>query len=147
MKSKTILIAYQDDPWARSLSTFFHGIGYRVETTKMVSEMIQRIRDGNIQVILLDDEIEGVKACDLVLLFKKINDQIQVIVISSEESLRGVKRLRRAGIFYQSIKPVDLEEIRSAVGCAFKKIERENLKGGCRYEHTRGKYKSQDCLL
>jgi len=39
MKSKTVLIAYQDDLWTRSLSNFFHGIGYRVETTKMVSEI------------------------------------------------------------------------------------------------------------
>lgn len=147
MKSKTILIAYQDDLWARSLSTFFNAIGYRTEITKVVSEMIRKIRDGNIQVILLDDEIEGVKACDLVLLLKKINDQVQVIVISSEESLRDVKRLRGAGIFYQSIKPVDLEEIGSAVKCAFEKIGRESLKGGFRYEHKREKYKIQECFL
>ena len=130
MKSKTILIAYQDDLWARSLSTFFHGIGYRVEAARMVSEMIRRIRNGNIQVILLDDEIEGVKACDLVPLFKKINEVIQVIVISSEASLGAVKRLRGAGIFYQAMKPLDMEEIKSAVECAFEKIERESLKQG-----------------
>ena len=35
MKSKTILIAYQDDLWARSLSTFFHGLGYRVEMAQI----------------------------------------------------------------------------------------------------------------
>jgi len=134
MKLKTILIAYQDDLWARSLSTFFQGVGYRVETAKMVSEMIRKIRIGNIHVILLDDEIEGVKACDLVLLFKKINEKIQVIVISSEESLKEVKLLRGAGIFYQSIKPVDLEEIKSAVECAFEKIEREKLEGGFQNE-------------
>ncbi len=129
MKSKTILIAYQDDLWARSLSTFLHGIGYRVETSNLVSEMIRKVRKGNIHVVLLDDEIEGVKACDLVPLLKK-NDKIQVIVISSEASLGLVKRLRGAGIFYQAMKPVDLEEIKSAVECAFEKIERENLKEG-----------------
>ncbi len=130
MKSKTILIAYQDDLWARSLSTFFHGIGYRVETAKMVSEMIRKVRKGNIRVVLLDDEMEGVKACDLVPLFKKIDDKIQVIVIASGLSLGLVKRLREAGIFYQAMKPVDPEEIKSAVECAFEKIERENLKEG-----------------
>ena len=130
MKSKTILIAYQDEVWARSLSAFFQGIGYRVETTKMVSEMIRKVRKGNIHVVLIDDEIEGVKACDLVPLFKKIEDKIQVIVISSEISLGLVKRLRGAGIFYQAMKPVDLEEIKSAVECAFEKIERESLKEG-----------------
>ena len=147
MKLKTILIAYQDDLWARSLSTFFQGVGYRVETAKMVSEMIRKIRYGNIHVILLDDEIEGVKARDLVLLFKKINEKIQVIVISSEESLKEVKLLRGAGIFYQSIKPVDLEEIKSAVECAFEKIEREKLKGGFQNELERKKYKGLDCFL
>lgn len=121
-------MAYQDDLWAKSLSTFFHGIGYKLEMAKMVSEMIRKVRKRNIHVVLLDDEIEGVKACDLVPLFKKIDDKIQVIVISSEVSLGLVKRLRGAGIFYQAMKPVDLGEIKSAVECAFEKIERENLK-------------------
>ena len=127
MKSRTILVAYQDDLWTISLSTFFHGIGYRVETAKMVSEMIRKVRKGNIEVVLLDDEIEGVMACDLVPLFKKMDDKIQVIVVSSQASLGFVKRLRGAGIFYQAMKPVDLEEIKSAVECAFGKIEREKI--------------------
>jgi len=130
MKSRTVLIAYQDELWAKSLSTFFHSNGYKVEMAKMVSDMIRKVRKGNLHVVLLDDEMEGVKACDLVPLFKKIDDKIQVIVISSEVSLGLVKRLRGAGIFYQAMKPVDLEEIKSAVECAFEKIERENLREG-----------------
>ena len=130
MRSKTILIAYQDDLWARSLSTYFHSMGYRVDTAKLVSEMIRRIRNGKTHLVLLDDEVEGVRACDLVPLFKKINSKIQIIVISSEVSIGLVKRLRGAGIFYQAMKPVDLEEIKSAVECAFEKIERENLREG-----------------
>ena len=125
-----MLIAYQDDLWTRSLTTFFHGMGYRVDTTRVMSEMIRRVRKGNIHVILIDDEIEGVKACEVVPLLKNIDPKIQVIVISSEESIGLVKRLRGAGIFYQAMKPVDLGEIKSAVECAFGKIERENLKQG-----------------
>ena len=109
---------------------FFMALGYRVETAKMVSEMIREFERETSMSILLDDEMEGMKACDLVPLFKKIDDKIQVIVISSDDSLGLVKRLRGAGIFYQAMKPVDLEEIKSAVECAFEKIERENLKGG-----------------
>jgi len=130
MKAKTILIAYQDDHGSRSLSTFFHGIGYKVEKTKVMSEMIRKIRKGNIHVILIDDEIEGVKACDFVPLLKNIHPKIQIIVISSEESIGLVKRLRGAGIFYQAMKPFDLGEIKSAVECAFGKIERESVKEG-----------------
>ncbi len=130
MKTKTILIAYQDDLGTRSLSTFFHGIGYKVETTKVMSEMIRKIRKGTIHVILIDDEIEGVKACDAVPLLKKINSKIQIIVISSEECIGLVKRLRGAGIFYQAMKPVDLSEVKAAVECAFEKIQRESTKEG-----------------
>ncbi len=130
MQNKKILIAYQDDLWVRSLATYFHGQRYRVETVKVLSEMIKKVRNGQHQVLLLDDEIEGLKACDVVSLLKKVNSRIQVIMISSEESLGPLRRLRGAGIFYQAMKPVDMEEIRSAVQCAFEKIERENEKEG-----------------
>ncbi len=130
MKLKTILIAYQDGLSSGSLSAFFNGMGYRVETITAVSEMIRRIRGEKVHVILMDDEIEGLKACDVVPLLKNINPKIQIIAISSEESIGLVKRLRGAGIFYQAMKPVDLEEVKSAVECAFGKIERENLKEG-----------------
>ena len=130
MQHKKILIAYQDDLWVRSLTTYFHGQGYRVETAKALSEMIRKIQNSHFEVLLLDDEIEGLKACDVVSLLKKVNSKIQVIMISSEESLRLVRRLRGAGIFYQAMKPIDMEEIRSAVQCAFEKIERENEKEG-----------------
>lgn len=130
MEHKKLLIAYQDDLWVRSLSTYFHGQGYRVEAVRVLSEMIRKVRDGQHQVLLLDDEIEGLRACDVVSLLKKVNSRIQVIMISSEESLSLVRRLRGAGIFYQAMKPIDLEEIGSAVRCAFEKIERENEKEG-----------------
>lgn len=130
MQLKKILIAYQDDLWVRSLATYFHSHGYRVESVKVLSEMIRKVQNGQNQVLLLDDEIEGLKACDVVSLLKTVNSRIQVIMISSEESLSLVRRLRGAGIFYQAMKPVDLEEIRSAVQCAFEKIERENEKEG-----------------
>ena len=130
MQNKKILIAYQDDLWVRSLTTYFHGRGYRVETAKVLSEMIRKVQKNHFEVLLLDDEIEGLKACDVVSLLKKVNSKIQVIMISSEESLSLVRRLRGAGIFYQAMKPADIEEIRSAVECAFEKIERENEKEG-----------------
>jgi len=120
-----ILIAYQDDSWVKELSSLLNDTGYRIETTKVVSDIIRKVRGRDTSVVLLDDKMEEIKASDLVPLFKKINPRVQIIVISSEESIGWVKRLRDAGIFYQAMKPVDLEEIRSAVACAFEKIERE----------------------
>ena len=125
MKAKTILIAYQDDSWIGPLLTLLRGTGYRIEATKLVSDVLQKIPGKDPYVVLLDDEVEGIKAYDLVHLFKKVRPRVQIIVISSEESIQSAKRLREAGIFYQAMKPIDSEEIRSAVACAFEKIERE----------------------
>jgi DNA-binding NtrC family response regulator len=126
MSSKKILIAHQDDASVKSLATFFQALGYGIVKAGEVGEIIRRMRNDQAQVVLIDDEIEGVKAWDLVSLIKKINSRIQIIVISSEETIGPVKRLRRAGIFYQAMKPVDLEEIGTAVQCAFEKVERED---------------------
>ena len=125
MRSRTVVIAYQDDSWVKDLLNSLNGGGYRVETIKTVSEVIRKVRGRDACIVLLDDRMEEVKACDLVPLFKKINPRVQIIVISVEEPIGWVKRLRDGGIFYQAMKPVDLEEIRSAVACAFDKIERE----------------------
>ena len=130
MKSKTILIAYQDNSWDDSLAVLFRGVGYKVEKARAISEMIRRVRKGNIHVILIDDEVEGVNACDIVPLLKNINARIQVIVISSEESIGSAKRLLGAGIFYQAMEPVDFKEVKAAVECAFQKIGRESPKEG-----------------
>ncbi len=129
MKEKTILIAYQDDSWIRSLLTLPHNPAYRVEATKLVSDILRKVRGKDLYVILLDDELEGIKAYDLVPLFKKLNSMVQIILISSEESIGPIKRLRGAGIFYQAMKPIDVEEVRTAIGCAFDKIEREQPEG------------------
>ena len=130
MSSKTILIACQDDRGAESLNTFFHGMGYRVETAKTLGELIRRVRNDSVHVLLLDDEIEGVGAWELVPLLKRINRGVQVIVISSEESVGGVRRLRGAGIFYQAMKPLDMGELESAVESALEKVRRESMREG-----------------
>jgi len=129
MKPKVILMAYQDDAWVNPISTLLREAGYRVETSKGVGEIIRKVGGEEIRVVLLDDEMEGVKASNLVPLFKKLNPRVQIIVISSGQSLGQAKRLREAGIFYQAMKPVDGEEVRSAVACAFDKIEREQPEG------------------
>ena len=129
MKSKTLLVAYQDDSWVRSLLTVTPNTGYRIETTKMVSDVLRKIRNRDLSVVLLDDEMEGIKAWDLIPLFKKLDPKVQVILISSEESIGSIKRLRGAGIFYQAMKPIDIEEVQSAIECAFGKVEREQPEG------------------
>jgi DNA-binding NtrC family response regulator len=126
MKPRSVLLACPDDPASKSLSAFLRDLGYRVGTASILSEILQRVQRENVEVVVLNEEIEGVKASELIPLLKT-NRKVQVIVISSEESLGFAKRLRGAGIFYHAMKPIDFEEVRSAVESALEKIRRESL--------------------
>ena len=129
MVSRRILVAYQDDHVAQSVLTYFQDAGYRVDAATMVSDVLRKVKGGAIEVVLMDDELEGIRAYDLVPVLKGMNGGVQVIVVSSEERLGFVRRLRGAGIFYHAMKPVDLEELKSAVECAFEKVEKEKSAG------------------
>ncbi len=129
MASRRILVAYQDDHVGESVLTYFQNAGYRVDTATMVSDVLRKVKGGAIEVVLMDDELEGIRAYDLVPVLKGMNNGVQVIVVSSEERLGFVRRLRGAGIFYHAMKPVDLEELKSAVECAFEKVEKEKSGG------------------
>jgi len=129
MVSRRILVAYQDEQLGQSVLTYFQDAGYRVDAATMVSEVLRKVKGGAIEVVLMDDELEGIRAYDLVPVLKGMKGGVQVIVVSSEERLGFVKRLRGAGIFYHAMKPVDLQELKSAVECAFEKVEKERSVG------------------
>ncbi len=129
MKSRVVLIAYQDDSLLKLLPLLSSDTGYRVEVATRAGDMLRKMQGNEPGVILLDDEMDGIKAQDLVPLLKKLNHKVQIIAISSQGSITETKRLRDAGIFYQAMKPIDPEEIRSAVACAFDKIDREQPEG------------------
>ena len=129
MVSRRILVAYQDEHLGQSVLTYFQDAGYRVDAATMVSEVLRKVKGGAIEVVLMDDELEGIRAYDLVPVLKGMKGGVQVIVVSSEERLGFVKRLRGAGIFYHAMKPVDLQELKSAVECAFEKVEKERSVG------------------
>ncbi len=62
MRPKGILIAYQDDSWVRPLSKLLTDRGYRIEATRVVSEILRKVRGRDIHVVLLDDKMEEIKA-------------------------------------------------------------------------------------
>ena len=82
------------------------------------------------RILVVDDEMEGVKVWDLVPLPRRMDGGAQAIVVASEESFGPVRRLRGAGSFCQAMKPVGMKELGSEAACAFDKIARERMSRG-----------------
>ena len=121
--TQTILIADIDNATRLSLSTCLKQEGYMVETARVASEVIQKVQNMNIDVLIMDVDVElsGMKGYEIIPILKKIDPKLPIIVTSSDSSVELAKKVRETEIFFYAIKPLDFEEIKLAVKDAFKK--------------------------
>ena len=125
---KTILIADANEEEREHLSLALAGEGYKVETAMASSEVIQKLQSsGEIGVIVMDVNMPGVKAYEVIPIVKKINRRIPIIVMSSDNSIDLARKVRQAGIFFYAMKPLNIEEMKLAVKDAFKKVNHETI--------------------
>jgi len=129
MKNQSILVADKDTAFLRDISCCLTGAGYEVETTTSTVHVISNILKKKTPVVLLGSDFDNrIDLVDLVRLLKKCNQHLAVILVSDEASLPGVQKIRKEGIFYYAMRPVDAEdrdEIKQAAICALKSVEHD----------------------
>jgi len=126
MNERGVLIADKDTETRRLLADVLARAGYRVKTTESAADVLSDILKKNAHVILVGSDFdEKVAAADLIPMIKKCDRNLTIILVSDDQSLSTVRKIRREGIFFHALKPVgtwDGEEIRQAVECAFKNV-------------------------
>ena len=124
MKEQSILIADKDTRYLQQLSEYFSDAGYRVETTNSAVHVICNILKKKSPVLLLGSDFDqNMDLPQLIQVLNKCNRHLAVIMVSDEATLPIVRRIRREGIFYHALRPIepdDREEIRQVVECAFR---------------------------
>lgn len=125
MDEKTILIATDDEPFGEYLYHQLSDPGWAISRASVLSDLLRKVRAGDVDVLLLDSNIEEIPCYDLIALLKKNNSRLPIIAFSEDSSLETSKRVRHEGIFFLAMKPVDPEEIRTAVGDAIKMIRQQ----------------------
>ncbi|MDO3377777.1 response regulator [Geoalkalibacter halelectricus] len=117
-----LLIADRDKDGRKQLADFFANAGYQVVETDSAAQVLLDTFKKEAQVVLLSGEFDEIPAADLIPIIKKCNRHLTIILVSNEESLPQIRKLRSEGIFYHALKPVnaaDKEELKLAVQCAF----------------------------
>jgi|GEM_PF-614 len=122
--SKTILIADLDEKSSSALAKLASESGYSVITCKVASEVIEKIQNARVDVLVMNVELEGVKGYEIVPTIKKIAPKLPIIMMSDDPSLEIAKKVHQAGVFYYAIKPLDLQEMKLAIRDAFKELEK-----------------------
>ena len=117
-----LLIADRDENTRSRIVGFFSGSKYRVIESDSVDIILRNVLKREASVILLGSEFDGLSAMEIIPLFKRCNQNLTIILISNEEPPSLIRRVRKEGIFYHALKPVngnDREEIKQVVQCAF----------------------------
>jgi len=133
MDEREILLADTDSAVRKQMSEFFRDAGYLVETTDSAVHVFCTVLEKKVPVVLLGSDFDKkIAPSDLIHLLKKCNRRLAVILISENEPVQVVRRIREEGIFYHALKPTnreETEEIRQAVECAFETCGNEQGRG------------------
>ena len=126
-----LLITNKDQIAREQMAEVFQQEGYRVEAADSVVNSLQGILDKSIQVVVLSGLFDETQIAKFVPLLKKCNRNLSIILVSDEMPLDLLRRIRKEGIFYHALRPVEGEswdEIRQVVKCAFENYQaRQNV--------------------
>ena len=124
MDEQGILVADKDTAFLREVTEHFIDAGYQVETTNSAVHVISTILEKQTPVVLLGSDFDKkLNLLELVGFLKKCNRHLAIILVSDKATLPLVKRIREEGVFYYArrpLRPVDGDDIKQAVKCAFK---------------------------
>jgi NADH:ubiquinone oxidoreductase subunit E len=125
MEEGTILIASGDEPFGEYLYHQLINLDWAICRASMVSELLRKVRGGEVDILLLDSTLEGIPSYDLISLIRKIDPRLPIILFSEDSSLETSKRVRHEKIFFLAMKPIDQAEVRTAVGDAIKMLNQQ----------------------
>ncbi len=120
-----LLIADEDQQNRDQIAEFFDENDYRVVRADSVDVVMRDVLRKDAKVVLLGTVFDSIPASDLIPILKSCNRNLTIILISNEVPLPLMRKLRRQGIFYHALKPVeagDREELLQAVKCAFQNV-------------------------
>jgi DNA-binding NtrC family response regulator len=117
-----VLVADRDEGTRRMIAESLRGGDFQIVEADTIDAVLRDVLKNKAQIILLGSDFDGLKAMEIIPLLKQCNRDLIIILVSNEESLALLRRLRREGIFYHALKPVssdDQAELMQVIKCAF----------------------------
>lgn len=124
MPVKNILVADDDYQICRLLTEIIEKEGYKVFLTSNGKEAVEIAKNNPLDLAILDVEMPNMDGIDALKQIKKIDKNIEVIVITGHgdiEDLRDV--IIQEGVFDYLLKPFDLKDINHGINRALKRRE------------------------
>lgn len=110
-----LLILDEDRIILQSLGQFLRREGYEVRTTDSPEEAVALAEAGQVEVLLADINVPGVRPADFLRDVRRRFPHVVVVVITGYGSIEGAVEATKIGAFDYLTKPIVDEEIRTVV--------------------------------
>jgi PAS domain S-box-containing protein len=107
----SILIIDDDESTRRSLSLIFGKKGYDIETVETGHEALEKVKEKNFNLVLVDIKLPDMEGIDLIVPLKEINPDMAVIMVTAFASMETVMRALNLGASAYITKPLNMEEV------------------------------------
>lgn len=125
MLKPSILIVEDENLMRISLCNFCKKMSFLVFSASTGKEAIELFKKNNIDIVLLDMRLPDADGKELFAIFKKLDDQINIIMITAFPDFKTVVSVIKNGAFDYLVKPFELEELKQTI---LKALEIKSLK-------------------
>jgi len=114
-KHYRIIVMDSDVKTAKQLVSVLCKEGYRAENIEQTSRLFEKIRSNLIDVLILDVDAWYKRGYELIPIVKSMDRLLPIIVTSADDSIEVAAKVREQGIFFYTMKPLDMQEIKIAL--------------------------------
>ncbi|HYA40151.1 MAG TPA: sigma-54 dependent transcriptional regulator [Syntrophobacteraceae bacterium] len=130
MTDQVSMLIVDDEPSVRdSLMHWFLPEGYRVDTADGAMQALDKMRDSNFDIVLLDIKMPGMDGIELQQRLREIDGQLAIIIMTAYASVDTAIQALKQGAYDYITKPVDPDDLSRLVRNAVeqRRLLRENL--------------------
>ena len=129
MTKPRILLVDDEERFRANLQKMLGAQGLTVSAAGSGAEALEELKLHPYDVIVLDIRMPGMNGLATLGEIKKINPEVEVIILSGHASMDAAMEINRLGGYDYLMKPCPLEELLLKIDAAYdRKVEREKRK-------------------
>ncbi|HDJ23449.1 MAG TPA: response regulator [Candidatus Aminicenantes bacterium] len=114
MAMKKIVVVDDDETIRKTFFLLLHK-KFKIYLAKDAREALQRFRRSAIDLIITDVKLPDMTGLEMVAEFRKVGNNVPVVLISAYPDLIKLEELEKLKIGYFFVKPLDLEAITRSI--------------------------------
>jgi DNA-binding NtrC family response regulator len=127
MPKPRIMLIDDEERFRTNLQKMLGAQGLTVKGAASGAEALEELKLAPYDVIVLDIRMPGMDGLATLKEIKKINPEVEVIILSGHASMDAAMEINRLGGYDYLMKPCPLEEMLLKIEAAYeKKVDREN---------------------